>query len=247
MKRFEQKTVLISGGASGIGLASAQRLADEGARVILLGRTLATLTEAVRTLAGDGHTAMVCDVTVQADVIAICKEIAASNGKLSALICAAGIHTVRPLPIAKAEDFQHSFTANVVSATNLVKEFARTTLPGGSVVLLASAAAIRGSAGVAPYAAAKGALIALGRSLAMELSSRKIRVNTVVPGVVETPMSDAFLGSLSAEQRESIIKAHPLGLGKPEEIASVIAFLASDDARWITGTEIVVDGGLTCK
>jgi len=117
---------------------------------------------------------------------------------------------------------------------------------GASIVYLASAAAMIGNIGEAVYAASKGALLSACRSLAAELASRRIRVNVVAPGVVETPMSDRWLGQLAPEQREALRSRHLLGFGHPEDVAAAIAFLASDDARWITGTCLTIDGGLTC-
>jgi NAD(P)-dependent dehydrogenase (short-subunit alcohol dehydrogenase family) len=117
---------------------------------------------------------------------------------------------------------------------------------GSSIIYLASAAAMIGNIGEAVYAAGKGALLSACRSLAVELASKRIRINAVAPGVVETPMSDRWLSQLTPEQREVVRSRHLLGFGHAEDIAAAIAFLASDEARWITGTCLTIDGGLTC-
>ena len=104
---------------------------------------------------------------------------------------------------------------------------------------------MRGEAATVAYAAAKGALLAAARCLAKELARRKVRVNTLIPGVVRTPQSEAFLSQLSEEQRAQIERSHPLGLGEPEDVAALAAFLLSDEARWITGASFAIDGGLT--
>jgi NAD(P)-dependent dehydrogenase (short-subunit alcohol dehydrogenase family) len=117
---------------------------------------------------------------------------------------------------------------------------------GASIVYLASAAAMIGNIGEAVYAAGKGALISACRSLAVELAPKRIRINVVAPGVVRTPMSDRWLNQLTPEQREAASARHLLGFGSAEDVAAGIAFLASDDARWITGTCLTIDGGLTC-
>lgn len=118
---------------------------------------------------------------------------------------------------------------------------------GASVVLMGSVAALRGGSGTIAYAAAKGAMIAAAKSLALELAPKKVRVNVISPGVVRTPQSEAFLSGLSPEQRGTIEREHPLGLGLPEDVAGVAEFLLSEDARWITGTNLVVDGGLSLQ
>ena len=118
---------------------------------------------------------------------------------------------------------------------------------GASVVLISSTAAIRGTAGTSVYSASKGAVLAATRSLAVELSARNVRVNSLVPGVVDTPMSENFLSSLKSDQKEEIVQAHLLGVGQPEDIANSAVFLLSAKSKWITGTGLVVDGGLSCK
>jgi NAD(P)-dependent dehydrogenase (short-subunit alcohol dehydrogenase family) len=246
MKRFEDRTVLITGGSSGIGLAAAQRIAAEGGRVVLLARDEGRLQEACDSLSGDGHAWRSCDVCDEAEVASTVKEIKKELGPLYAAVLSAGGHNVRPFAISKAAHFQEMYTSNVISAVNVCKAFGRAAHPeGSSIVLLSSAAALQGGAGVASYAAAKAALLPLARALSIELLRKKIRVNVIVAGVVETPMSDRFLGSLSEEQSEAIRAHHPLGIGKPEDVAAAVAFLTSEDARWITGTSLVIDGGLT--
>ena len=116
---------------------------------------------------------------------------------------------------------------------------------GAAFVWFSSVAALRGGSGAAVYSAAKGALIAAARALAVELAARRIRINVVSPGVVRTPQSEAFLAKLPADQLQALERAHLLGFGRPEDAAAAAAFLLSDDARWITGTNLVADGGLS--
>ena len=117
---------------------------------------------------------------------------------------------------------------------------------GASIVYVSSAAAMIGNFGEAVYAASKGALLSACRSVAVELASKRIRVNVVAPGVVQTPMSDRWLSHLTPEELETVRSRHLLGFGRAEDVAAAIAFLASDDARWVTGTCLTIDGGLTC-
>jgi len=248
MTRFAGKTVVITGGSSGIGLAAARRIAEEGGRVALVARGEVRLQEATASLPGSGHLWRVADAANEETLTLVAKELREALGPIHGIVCAAGAHAVRPLAVSKAKNFEELYQQNAISAANTVRLFMRAFPPeGGAVVFMSSVAGSRGSAGAAAYAAAKGALLALSRSLALELAGRRIRVNCVLPGVVETPMSAGFLGALPAEQKDAIVKAHPLGLGQPSDVAGAVAFLVSDDARWITGAELVVDGGLSVR
>ena len=246
--RFEGRTVLVTGGSSGIGLAAAQRFASEGARVVLVARNEQRLAAAVASLRGEGHLTRACDLTDEKAVNELFKSLKEAAGPLAAAVLGAGSHAVRPHPTWKAANAEQMFKDNVISAMNVARCFVRAARPeGASVVVLSSAVALSGGAGVGEYAAAKAALLAVTRSLALEVASRKIRVNAIAAGVVETPMSERFFATLPAPQVEAIAKSHPLGLGKPEDVAAAIAYLASDDARWVTGSTLVIDGGLTAQ
>jgi NAD(P)-dependent dehydrogenase (short-subunit alcohol dehydrogenase family) len=245
--RFNGWPVLVTGGATGIGLACAQRFAGEGARLLLVGRRAELLAEAKATLPGTGHECLAVDAADEAGLAPGVKAFAATAGPLRAAILSAGENMLRPLAISKAEHYEAIYRANVTTAAVAARIFARhAAKDGASMVLVSSAAAIRGSAVISAYAAAKGAVLALGRSLAVELAPQHIRVNTVVPGVVRSAMSDKFLSSLLPEQVQAVRAAHLLGFGEPADVAAAALFLASAEARWITGAELVVDGGLTC-
>jgi NAD(P)-dependent dehydrogenase (short-subunit alcohol dehydrogenase family) len=247
MTRFAGKAVLVTGVSSGIGLATAKALAQEGARIVGVARNKERLETALATLPGDGHRLLVANASVWAELepaLAIGKEL----GGYSGAICAAGSHDMRPISLLDGSHLIDSYDANVVTAVMATKLLAKgARRDGASAVWLSSVAAWRATIGFGAYSAAKGALISAARVAAAELASRKIRVNVIVAGVVETPMSESWLGKLTPEQREAVVKSHLLGLGTPEDVAKAALFLASDDARWITGSALSVDGGLSVR
>jgi NAD(P)-dependent dehydrogenase (short-subunit alcohol dehydrogenase family) len=247
VQRFDGKTVMVTGASSGIGLAVARRFAEEGAKVVCIARDKDRLEQAVAALPGTGHIALVFDAANEAEVDAAAAQLRAGNTVLYAAVFCAGEHMLRPLQVTKASHIDQLLAANVRSAllsTRLAVKLA--AKEGASVVLVSSAAAYIGNTGEAVYAAAKGAIVSACRALAAELASKRIRVNAVAPGVVETPMSAQWLNQMSPQQKEAIRSRHLLGLGRPEDVADPILFLAGDEARWITGTCLTIDGGLTC-
>jgi len=245
MNRFENKLVLIVGVTSGIGLATARRFANEGARIVGIGRDAERLQHALNSLEGSEHHAIVADISDESQLSLIIKY-GKEQGGYDGGVCCAGLHEIRPVSLLKTENLLAGFSANVVSAVNTTKALSKAVSPyGAGIVWLSSVAANRGTAGFTSYACSKGALISAVRVAAVELVKKKIRVNVVVAGVVETPMSAGWLKLLSQEQQDEIAANHLLGIGKPEEVADAIAFLVSSDARWITGTSLVVDGGLS--
>tara|TARA_B100000315_G_scaffold33884_1_gene28624 strand:- start:10777 stop:11520 length:744 start_codon:yes stop_codon:yes gene_type:complete len=247
MKRFKDKTILVVGISSGIGQAVGKELATEGAIIVGIGRDEAKLSKAIKKLRGDKHDKIVGDVS-QVDKIKEIRRLGKESGGYSGAVICSGMHEIRPLSVLNPSNVIESIEQNLVSALNCIRAVSKSSSSqGGSIVLMSSIAAFRGSAGFAAYSAAKGALISTMKVAAVELVSKKIRVNTIAAGVVETPMSDTWLSKLTEEQRNEVNKSHLLGIGKPKDIVGPILFLLSNESNWITGTTLVVDGGLSVR
>ena len=247
--RFSGKTFLVTGASSGIGRAVAHRLAAEGAALVAVGRSLERLS-AARPPETAQWRPFACDVSDEAQIKGLMDSLRTEKTTLHGMVHCAGIHALRPLKLLGSEQLNGMYASHLVSSVELVRHMIMSRLTaeeGASVVLISSAAALRGGSGTIAYASAKAAVIAAAKSLAVELSSRKVRVNVISPGVVRTPQGEEFLRSLPAEQRAHIEKGHPLGLGAPEDVSGVAAFLLSEDARWMTGANVIVDGGLTLQ
>ena len=243
------RTVMVTGASSGLGRGIAELVAALDAKVILVARDAARLESVRSGLAGGGHVIEVFDLGQTDAIPGWIKEIAQRHGTLHGLVHSAGVLTTKPLRMQVAADWETAMRINVLAAAALAKGFRQKGVyaGNGSVVFLSSVMGLTGQPGQVLYSATKGALVAMARSMALELARENIRVNCVAPAVVMAGMSESLQKNVSPEQFAQITAQHPLGLGRPDDVAHAVAFLLADTARWITGTTLTVDGGYTAQ
>jgi len=239
--RFQDHVCIVTGGASGIGLATARRFGSEGARVVLVdvdGERAASAADAVRAAGAPDAWGATCDVADEAGVEATVHGTIDRFGRLDVVVNNAGLMTFGALETLTGNDWLRILQVDLLGAFFFIKHAFLTMKPGGAVVNVSSVHAVETTPLVAPYAAAKSALLSLTRSAALEGKPKGIRVNAVLPGAVDTPMlRDNPNIKSGAEQ------LLPADVGKPEDLAAVIAYLASGDAAFVQGAAIRVDGG----
>ncbi len=245
--RLEKKTALITGGNSGIGLATARLFLAEGARVAITGRNQKTLDAAVAEL-GHGLLAIQADVTdIEATERAVAKAVE-KFGKLDIVFANAGIPGATPVGQTSLASFEEIIRTNLTAVFFTVQAAAAHLNPGASIILNGSVHAVMGIPGYSAYAATKAGVRAMTRNLASEFAPRGIRVNQVTPGGTKTPIwsPEAPTEQAMATLEERLGGMNALGrMGEAQEIAQAVLYLASDEASYVTGTEIVVDGGAT--
>lgn len=243
------KTIIITGASSGIGRQCAVTADAMGAKLILVARSLEGL-ERTASLCSQTPFLISSDVTDYAKTEHELKSAIDKTGKIDGIIHAAGISTTLPLKNITPEKLEPFFQTNVyagISITRLVTKMGNYNKDGVSIVFIASVMGVVGELGKTIYSLTKGALVAGTKSLSLELAAKNIRVNCIAPGVVESPMSSSAVYAQDKEAFDKIKSYHPLGLGKPEDIANACVYLLSDASRWVTGTTLIVDGGYTAR
>jgi NAD(P)-dependent dehydrogenase (short-subunit alcohol dehydrogenase family) len=243
--RLEGKIALVTGGNSGIGLATAQRFAKEGAFVFITGRRQEELHKAAATI-GSQAEAVQADVSNTADLDRLYQHVEKQKGRLDVLFANAGVGSFAPLGSITEAHFDGIFNTNVKGLLFTVQKALPLMPNGGSIILNASIVSITGEPAFSVYSASKAAVRSFARGWTSDLKDRRIRVNVISPGPIETPGVDGL--APTQEQRDHLYKqlvaSVPLGrVGRPDEIAKVAVFLASDDSSYVAGIELFVDGG----
>ena len=243
--KLEGKIALVTGGSSGIGLATAQRFVNEGAYVYITGRRQAELDKAVKAI-GKQVTAVRADASNLADLDKLFAQIKKEKGRVDVVFANAGGGSLAPLGSITEEQYDQTFNLNVKGLLFTVQKALPLIPDGGSIILNASIVSIKGMPAFSVYSATKAAVRSFARGWTSDLKERKIRVNVISPGPIDTPILD---GLAETEDERKNLKTHlaslvPLGrMGEPDEIGSAATFLASDDASFIAGVELFVDGG----
>lgn len=239
--RFDDKVVIITGGAGGIGLATARRFASEGASIVLVDVNEQKLNAAIANIkngASKDIVPAVCNVTVEADVVETVNTAMERFGHIDIVVNNAGLMSFKPIEEQTEEDWMKVLQVDLLGAFYFIKQAFLNMKPGGAIVNVSSIHAIETEPLVAPYAAAKAALVSLTRSASLEGKPKGIRINAILPGAIDTPMLWQ-----NPNVKAGVEKINPAEVGKPEDIAATIAYLASADARFVQGAILTVDGG----
>jgi NAD(P)-dependent dehydrogenase (short-subunit alcohol dehydrogenase family) len=244
MVKLEGKIAVITGATSGIGLATAKRFVSEGAYVFITGLYQKEVDEAISEI-GKNVDGIQSDVSNLADIDKIYDVVKDEKGHIDILFANAGIIQFAPLGEISEEHFDKIFDIDVKGLLFTVQKALPIFQDGGSIILMASIGASKGSADLSVYHAAKAAVRSFARSWTLNLNSRNIRVNAISPGPIDTPFVNRVLNEQQTEQFiQNVAKATPMGrMGSPDEVAKAVSFLASDDSSYITGIELFVDGG----
>ncbi|MGA7043973.1 MAG: glucose 1-dehydrogenase [Nitrososphaeraceae archaeon] len=247
MERLKDKVAVITGGNSGIGLATAQRFVAEGAYVFITGRRQSELDAAVKQIGENNISGVQGDVSNMADLDRLYAVVEEQKGRIDILFANAGVGEFAPLGTITEAHFDKIFRVNVKGLLFTVQKALPLFQDGGSIILTGSVGASKGGRATSVYSASKAAIRSFARTWTVDLKHRKIRVNTISPGPIDTPIFDSIAQTEKEinQIKANLVAAVPIGrMGSPDEIAKAVSFLASDDSSYITGIELCVDGGM---
>jgi NAD(P)-dependent dehydrogenase (short-subunit alcohol dehydrogenase family) len=248
---LSNKNILVTGASSGLGQSIAVACSRAGANLFLIARDETRLQETFSLLSVGKHDSASVDMTDYQLLEQTMNTQVRNWGLVHGFVHAAGEEMFAPVQFTKPIHFKRLFEVNTIAGFEATRVLIQKKLfdpeHGASFIFLSSISAIKGLEGTLAYAVSKGALLSGARVLALELARKKIRVNTLIPSLVHTPMANRFFDSMSEDSYSSILKQHPLGFGFPEDVANACMFFLADESRWITGTDLVLDGGFSIK
>lgn len=248
---LNEKKIVITGASSGIGKAVAIECSQAGASLLLIGRDVNRLKATYDLLKPGSHTFSSIDITDYSLLEPLITNWSGQAGKIDGFVHAAGLDMVVPFGMVRPEHYEKLFSVNVVAGFELARILSKKKfidpIYGASFVFISSIVANCGQEGRVAYSATKGAVSASVKSIALELAQKKIRVNAILPAIVKTEMTNTLFDTIPAESKQKILDAHPLGFGSVEDIAYACRYLLSDASKWITGSNLVVDGGFSAK
>ena len=250
MSNLANKNIVITGASSGIGRQIAIEASKNGANVILVARSKDKLEETKSAMEQGNHFVCPFNVTDFNLIDNLVDEISAKAGMISGFVHSAGIESTIPLRNMKAQIYEDLFKVNVVAALEFARSISRkkrVNPEGASFVFISSVMGSLGKEGKVGYCASKAALTSSIKAMALELCNKKIRCNVILPGIVQTEMVKRMFESLPESAVSEIIKNHPMGIGSPDDVADLAVFLLSGKSKWITGSEIVIDGGYSAQ
>jgi NAD(P)-dependent dehydrogenase (short-subunit alcohol dehydrogenase family) len=242
---LEGKKILITGASSGLGRQCAIRCSISGANVIITGRDNYRLKQTFNNLLPGKHLFFDADLYDFDSYETKLTDVLADSGQIDGFVHSAGVEMTMPVNMMKPKHYQSLFNINVISGFELVRILLKKKYlsQNASLIFIASVMGILGQPGKIGYCSAKGALINGVKAMALELAPQGIRVNSILPAVCKTEMTNEFLVTLTDEARDRVLKMHPMGFGEPDDVAMAAVYLLSDAARWVTGSGLIVDGG----
>ena len=248
---LKNKNIIITGASSGIGRQCARTFSQLGANIILIARNKERLKDTYNKLEKGNHLIISQDITKYDELEEVVNAAVDKVGKISGFVHSAGIEMTLPLRSMQTSYYEKMFSINVIAGFELARIISKKKYlseDGASFVFISSVFAMMSQPAIVAYSSSKGALISGVKSIALELVKKKIRANCISPGQIKsTRMTENIFNKLSKEEKAKRIKMYPLGLGEPEDIANACAFLLSDASRWITGINLIVDGGYSAK
>lgn len=240
------KNIIITGASSGLGRQCAIQCSYSGAGVIICGRNHTRLEETLALMAPGKHSIIESDLEVYSSYEDLVNSVVVTHGSINGFVHSAGAELTLPLTSMKPKHYEKLFRINVISGFEIVRFLIRKRAiaqSGASFVFIASIMGILGQTGKIGYCSSKGAVISGVKAMALELAPQNIRVNSILPAVCKTKMTEDFFANLTEEAQQQVIKMHPMGLGEPDDVANAAIYLLSDASKWVTGSELVVDGG----